>query len=83
VWLTDGNDTAWGRLGLNGVDGTGRGCRGTEAAVQCTRTGVGATASDQRSGFGHRAGGFGQELSEGGFYTRQTGDAMATALHSQ
>jgi hypothetical protein len=46
VWLTNGNSAARGRLGLNGVGGTGHGRRGVEAAAQRTRTGVGAAASD-------------------------------------
>jgi hypothetical protein len=58
VRLTDGNGAAWGRLSLDGAGDTGRGRRGVEAAAQRTQTGVGAAASDQRSGFGHGAGGF-------------------------
>jgi hypothetical protein len=81
--LTNGNGAAWGRLGLDGVGGTKRGCSGAEAAAQRTQTGFGVATSDLRSGFRHEVVGFGQELSDGGFYMWQIDNAITTAQHSQ
>jgi hypothetical protein len=63
------NDTTQGRLSLDGVGGTERGHRGTEAMAQRSRTGVGARGFRPATS----GAGFGQLLSARcGFYPCRT-----------